>query len=124
MTATQQFDEMNDNEKVNLYIQDENNNIMNSDTKKNISTQVDYVALIMAKNNQEFEDEYTKSRKKLQQLPMPEKNVESNIQQVNSLTIHSDHDASRGKTRAQLTISRALFSLELVNTILSSFIFF
>ncbi len=95
MTANQQFDELEDNEKVNLYIQDENNNVMNSDTTRNMSTQVDYVALIMAKNNQEFEDEYTKSRKKLQQLP--ERNSEQrSIQQVNSLTVHSDHDSSRG----------------------------
>jgi hypothetical protein len=97
--ASQQFDEQEDNEKANLYIQDENNNITNSESKKHISTQVDYISLIMAKNSQEYEDEYTKSRKKLQQLPTIvapplSRNIE-NIHQVNSLTVHSDSD-SRG----------------------------
>ena len=76
LLASQHFDEIDpeiDNEKIQLCITDEKGVMQpggspGANNKCCVSTQVDYVALIMAKNNQDFEDEYTQQMKKTNKL--------------------------------------------------------
>jgi hypothetical protein len=68
------LDDADETEKINLYSHDNTNetnnhhSVYNDENKRNRSTQVDYVTLIMAKNNQDFDS--NESKKKKQKNPL------------------------------------------------------
>lgn len=103
----QQYDDHfdNDNEKMQLYVQDESKNITNSEEKRTVSTQVDYVTLIMARNNQDFdEDVYNGAKKKQspsQRLPQTQFSKGKELEDIthgNSITVHGGFENDKGKT--------------------------